>query len=269
MYTTIALVTSSLGWAGSPFEDAFPAEAIDRFTFDQSAGAVIFKVDPNAGRLVVRGQPESWNEQGCGIDMGQREGDAWLRLLTEKASIMRVCRANWDITVPPHVALDITFSNGDVTLTGTHTGALQVSIGSGDFTFEGASGTMAVSLGNGQLEGAYSGTELSVAVGSGGIHLSELITPVTAELGLGNISLSYQTAPTGELRLRTGTGAISVLLPEGTPVHTDFHGVGARRVDLPKRPSATTRIYASTGIGKIRIAALPAPPAPESDRLDE
>jgi hypothetical protein len=269
MHAPLALVTSALVWAGSPFEDAFPAEAIDTFTFDQSAGAVVFKSDPNAGRLVIRGAPEAWNEQSCAVDMGQRGGDAWLRLLTENASLVRVCRANWNITIPPGVKLDIAFANGDVTLTGTHAGGLRVAIGSGDFTFERASGSMDVSLGAGQLEGAYTGSSLSVSVGSGGVHLSEMVTPVVAELGLGNIDLSYQTAPSGELRLRTGTGAIVVLLPEGTPVHTDLHGIGAKRVELPRSSSAATRIHASTGIGKIRIAAQPAPPAPESDRLDE
>jgi len=258
---TPTLLLLPLALAKNPFQDAFPAEAIERFTFTQSAGAVLFKVDPNAGRLLVNGEPDNWDEQGCGIDMGQREEQAWLKLLTEHAGIIRPCRANWDITIPPGVDLVIDFANGDVAMTGDYRGDLQITVGSGDFTFDSASGALNITVGSGQVEGAYTGTDIAIQAGSGGVHLSQMVTPVDVELGLGNIELTYATAPQGDLELRTGTGAITVRLPPASPVNVDLNGVGPKRVKLPKSASAPTRIKASTGVGKIAIEATP-PPAP-------
>jgi len=255
--------------AKNPFQGSFPAEAIETFTFEMSAGAVLFKVDPDIGMIEIKGEPDNWDDQGCGIDMGQDGGEAWLKLLTEHASVIRACKANWDITVHPGVNLIISFGNGDATLTGPIHGDMKVELGAGDLTFERASGALNVVLGGGQMAGAYTGTDLSIRGSQGGVHLTEMVTPVDIEIGLGNIELSYAKAPDGDLDLRTGTGAITVRMPAFTAVQTDLHGVGPKKVKLPKGSGAKTKIKASTGVGKILIEPLPEPPPPESDVLDE
>ena len=252
-----------------PFDRRFPAEAVETFTFEMSAGAVLFKVDPNIGMVEIHGKPDNWDEQGCGIDMGLDDGHAWLKLHTEHASVIRACKANWDITLPPHVDLSIDFNNGDASLDGPFTGDMKVVLGAGDLTFVSASGALDVTLGGGQLEGAYTGTALTIRGSQGGVHLTEMVAPVDIEIGLGNIDLSYAMAPIGELVLRTGTGGITVRMPAFTPVQTELRGVGPKKVKLPKGSNAKTIIKASTGVGKILIEPLPEPPPPESDVLDE
>jgi DUF4097 and DUF4098 domain-containing protein YvlB len=142
-------------------------------------------------------------------------------------------------------------------------GDMKVEIGNGDLTFERHSGALDIRLGNGQIEGAYTGTEIAIRGGSGGVHLTEMITAIDVELGLGNIELTYAKAPDGQLDLRTGTGAIIVRFPPFTPVQTDLHGVGPKKVKLPKGSAAKTRIKATTGVGRILIEPLPEVPPPE------
>ncbi len=265
----VQLLFGSALAANNPFQASFPAEAIETFTFQQSAGAVLFKVDPNIGMIEINGEPDSWDEQGCGIDMGQDGDKAWLKLLTEHASVIRSCKANWDVTIPPGVNLKIEFDNGDATFEGPYNGDMKVVLGAGDLTFERATGALDITMGGGQLTGAYTGTDIAIKGSSGGIHLTEMVTPVAIEIGLGNIELSYAKAPIGELELRTGTGAITVRLPAFTPVQTELRGVGPKKVKVPKGSTAKTRIKATVGVGKILIEPLPEPPPPESDVLDE
>lgn len=248
------LLLGSSALAHDPVHDRFPAEAIRRVDIRLPAGDVTIRAVDPLGMMQVDGQPVDWGA-GCSLEMAQDAERAWVHV-TASTPLVR-CRLDLAVVLAADTTVTVRIGHGDVRVIDLR-GALTADLGAGDLILENLDGALDVEMGQGELSGGFGGPRLRAELGSGGVHLADLVAPADIELGMGNVELRYAHPPAGTIRARTGTGAVKVLLPEGTPIRADLTlGLGGKRVDLPLSEEAPTHVDLTTAVGKIVVSSVP------------
>jgi hypothetical protein len=111
-----------------------------------------------------------------------------------------------------------------------------VETGSGDITLTGSLGGVTLEAGSGDIETANLRAE-----------------QVTAEAGSGDIELELAT-PASPVSVRTGSGDVSVRLPQDTVYAVDAQtGSGDTEVSVPTNPDSTSTLRIRTGSGDAAV----------------
>jgi len=146
------------------------------------------------------------------------------------------CVTRYDLRVPAQVALQVTSSDGSVTVSGI----------SGDLDLRTANGAI-------NADGASS--RLQLRTSDGAITARDLhSTSVGAVTSNGGVRLSFLTDPTA-VSARSSDGAVRITLPrDGTAYRVDATtSDGSRTVDVPTNPDATSSISAHTSNGAVSV----------------
>ncbi|WP_020577392.1 DUF4097 family beta strand repeat-containing protein [Actinopolymorpha alba] len=161
----------------------------------------------------------------------------------------RRCRVSYDVVAPEGVAVGGENGSGDVDLTGVD--AVDIELGSGDLTVNGASGVVHARTGSGNLTVNDVSAAVEARTGSGNIRGDELAGPVTAQAGSGDIRLALD-APES-VRASAASGSVDLVVPEGKYRVRQRSGSGSGDITVEDDPTATALLDVRTGSGNIKI----------------
>lgn len=145
------------------------------------------------------------------------------------------CGANFDLTVPPGLAVEASSGSGDVGAAST-AGALRLHSGSGDVSVERASGPLVLGTGSGDITGKdLSGPSLQANDGSG------------------DVDVSFSRAPM-EVKVNAGSGNVTIAVPANVSYAVVASASsGASNIGVPTDSSSQHVIHVSDGSGNISI----------------
>ncbi|RJL26498.1 DUF4097 family beta strand repeat-containing protein [Bailinhaonella thermotolerans] len=116
--------------------------------------------------------------------------------------------------------------------------AVDLETGAGDITLRALTGTIKANTGAGGLTGENLGAKKA-----------------QVESGAGDVELSFVSAP-DDVEVRTGAGAGTVRVPDGSYRVDVGTGVGEEDVQIKNDPKATKRIKIETGAGEAKVLKL-------------
>ena len=148
------------------------------------------------------------------------------------------CSIDFDITVPPGTAVNVTSTTGDVGVFGTE-GPVNVRSGTGDVRVHGTDGTVLLAVNTGDIRAdGVKGGQVTTRTHTGDTRLGFSVSPdaVTA------------TSDTGDLRLQVPRdGTLYRVLTDSS--------VNEAHIDLPVSTASNHRIALSTNTGRIEAEA--------------
>lgn len=155
--------------------------------------------------------------------------------------------------------LNIDTGSGDVSVE-TVEGAVSLDTGSGDVTVTGmARGSLGVDTGSGSVLGSrLSCTAINVDTGSGDIRLDRVTAPrLSLETGSGTVHVEL-SGPLEEVSVSTGSGDVTVRLPEGVGAMVDLDTAsGDFTLELPlelaRKDEGNIRGKLGDGRGRLQI----------------
>lgn len=156
-------------------------------------------------------------------------------------------------------ALSIDTGSGDIRVAGAE-GSVSLDTGSGEVTVTThKNGQLYVDTGSGSVTASgVEASELRIDAGSGDIRLQSIAAPVLdLETGSGSVRAEL-TAPIERLSVQTGSGDVTIHLPDGTSALLDLDtGSGDFSVDVPlqliKKGEGSLRGRIGDGRGRIHI----------------
>lgn len=247
----ILVLVSSAAIAQEPVQGQWPAAEIGRFELELHTGNVRIRGEQELEHAQVETRAVSWGE-GCEVDVGRDAERLWVRT-THEQPLSQTCQLDVALRVAHTTTLALKVAVGTVHVSGV-SGPITADVGAGDLVLGGVEGAVDAEMGRGRLLGTFEGSRIRAEIGSGTVQLAELVAPADIEVGMGNVELIYQQAPNGAIAVRSGTGAIRVLLPPGSLVEANLAaGIGSTRVDMPEVDGAATRVHASTGVGRVFV----------------
>jgi DUF4097 and DUF4098 domain-containing protein YvlB len=228
------------------------------------------------------------------------ERDDGLVIRTRKAKPLSNASVEFEITAPADTYLDLDTGAGNIQIEGFEAGA-KVHTGSGKITVHGLGGGTDLHTGSGRISGTDLDGEIEADTGSGDVNLRNVDGGLKAHTGSGSIvidgvkgdldghtgtggikvqnaggwvelntgsgSIEYQGEPEGDCRFETGSGGVTLRLPDSLDAEVDLHtGSGTVRVDYAVVGQVTkkdvkgligggdgVRITADTGSGSIHL----------------
>ena len=184
------------------------------------------------GRITKIVQNPPINQDGNSVHVGE----------TNDHDLFNNISIDYDVTVPPDVALNVHSGSGDVEI--DHVGRyLASSTGSGNVRAHGIHGSAELSSGSGDLELEQDGSG-----------------DVKAKTGSGNIKIHHFS---GALAVRTGSGEIEA---DGNLTGAAKLSTGSGDIKLHLTPEARFNLEASTNSGDIRIHFPGAPQQGDNSR---
>ncbi|WP_020541794.1 DUF4097 family beta strand repeat-containing protein [Nonomuraea coxensis] len=204
--------------AGPSKEDTASYEVTDKVTelrLDNGSGDAV--ITESGGTSVRVTETLRWRGDSKPKPEHKVEGGA-LALSYTCPSNLGSCGVDYKIEIPKGLAVDLDSGSGDITLR------------------------------------ALSG-DVKVHVGSGDVDAADLTgKTVVADAGSGNVELKYATAPTSA-QLKTGSGDISLFVPDGAyDVSTDV-GSGDVKVSVKNDRSSPNKISLRAGSGNVSVSA--------------
>lgn len=215
------------------------------------------RLAPGAGDLTVRTAPDRKDvginrvvryHSGGSDRATYRIEDGVLYLDTNCG---RRCSVSYDLLVPRGVTVRGENGSGDVTL--TEVAAVDLTVGSGEVTVSGVTGTVRVETGSGDIDLSSLSGEVTAHAGSGDVEGRELGggRQVRVETGSGNITLAL--ADPGSVQARASSGEVELSVPAGSYQVRTSAGSGTVHSDVPNDPAATAVLDVSTGSGDISL----------------
>jgi DUF4097 and DUF4098 domain-containing protein YvlB len=178
------------------------------------------------------------------VEMTVQDDGLWIR--TRRPGSLQTASVDLQVTAPAGTDLRLHTGAGNVIvrdLTGpvdVDTGSGNVQLenvsaevtaqsGSGNMTVQGSAGPVRVSTGSGNVQVEGASGELYADTGSGNITVRDTRGQVRLETGSGN--LRYQGAPSGDCRFETGSGSITLEVPDDVSMDVDLE-TGSGDIDL-------------------------------------
>ncbi len=147
------------------------------------------------------------------------------------------CGAEYVITAPADVALEIDTGSGSIEVNGI-TGGGRLDTGSGGIDLEGVGGELSADTGSGSIEGS-----------------ALVLTSISASTGSGGVALEFASAP-DVVEVSTGSGSVEVTVPEGTYAVSLDSSSGSETIEgVVDDPAAERTITVDTGSGGILVQA--------------
>ena len=147
------------------------------------------------------------------------------------------CGAEYVITAPADVALEIDTGSGSIEVNGI-TGGGRLDTGSGGIDLEGVGGELSADTGSGSIEGS-----------------ALVLTSISASTGSGGVALEFASAP-DVVEVSTGSGSVEVTVPEGTYAVSLDSSSGSETIEgVVNDPAAERTITVDTGSGGILVQA--------------
>lgn len=164
------------------------------------------------------------------------------------------CTVEHVVTVPRGVPVELRTGSGDIEVAGV-IGDANLHTGSGEITVDGLrDGDLTARTGSGDIEalGIVAGA-VDLRSGSGEIDGDLRATSIESRTGSGDIDLSVTGAAPRSTFAKTGSGEVSLLMPDADyAVDTDT-GSGEEDVQVSQDPDAANRIDVETGSGDVEI----------------
>ncbi|HVS32973.1 MAG TPA: hypothetical protein VMS98_16125 [Thermoanaerobaculia bacterium] len=187
------------------------------------------------------------------IEFEQRGDDVVItsRLRNDFGRWFSTYRVRWNIRVPARYNVDVRTSGGSIDLTGisgtvearTSGGAIKagalggtavMKTSGGSITVDGAAADLSVRTSGGSIRIARAGGDLKAHTSGGGIHIEDALGRVDATTSGGSIYARLSGQPTGDSRLSTSGGGMTVLLASDVKLDLDARASGGGvRSDVP------------------------------------
>jgi len=209
-----------------------------------------------------------------------RPKKGWFRWSRNNSAQVKI-----SITCPPHVALDLRTSSGDIHVQGnsahqvyeTGSGSVQlenlkgevfVETGSGDIRLNTLEGNLTAQTGSGDISAKHLKGVLDAQTGSGDIHSNGDLHRFLCRTGSGNISLHSRSSISDSAKAETGSGDITIELPaDAAFAFSAATASGSIQCDFPNSSldhtssksirgfvkEASTKLSLATGSGNIQI----------------
>jgi DUF4097 and DUF4098 domain-containing protein YvlB len=217
-------------------------------------------VDFNRGRLRVEAPDggTSW--------IFRRSARVRIEIRLPQDSRLRAHSGSADIRIDGRISAgELTTGSGDAHV-GTASGDLMIRTGSGDVRTDHVGGELKVSTGSGDVYVNAVAGAVSATTGSGDVAIDDAQGTVSAQTASGDVRL--HTVRSGEVRVVTASGDVSVGVPAGTRVWLDLNTVsGSTSSNLemsstPPAGGAQVNLRLQTVSGDIAVTRVSAPPTP-------
>ena len=216
-------------------EQAEFAEPISRIRVDTPSG----EVEVSAGGEIVRVERTlSYGDERPEVIEQVEDGVLTLSVRCPSGGfLIGGCGADYVITAPADVALEVDTGSGGIDVNGI-TGGGTFDTGSGGVDLEGVGG------------------EVSADTGSGSIDATALaVTSISASTGSGGVDLEFASAP-NLVEVSTGSGSVEITVPEGTYAVDIDTASGSETIEgVVDDPAAERTITVDTGSGGILVQA--------------
>jgi DUF4097 and DUF4098 domain-containing protein YvlB len=263
-------------------EETFEVGSAPDLEIDSFAGSITVEVGEADTIQVVatkRARSKSSLEK-IEVEMSERGGG--LVIQARKPASLLNAWVQFEIVVPEDTQLDAHTGSGSVDVRGLR-GNVRVDTGSGEVDAADLGGDVDVHTGSGSISVRGATGDVRVDTGSGGINIVDAAGDIDAHTGSGSIevrgaigqveldtgsgSIQYEGRPEGDCRFDTGSGGITLLLPDELNVEVELDtGSGSIDLDYDVDGRVTRRevegvigdgsqgsIYAHTGTGGIDL----------------
>lgn len=174
-------------------------------------------------------------------------------VLTADTNCGEQCSVSYDVTAPQGVAIRGENGSGDLSL--TDVAEVDVTVGSGSVTVNGATGSVRAQTGSGDINVTDIAGAVTLHAGSGSIEGRDLAGgDVTVEVDSGDILLSL--AAPRSVWARAGSGDIAVSVPDGGYRVSVRTGSGDQAVDVIDDLTARNVLDLSSGSGDIAVSRV-------------
>jgi len=231
--------------------------AEQRLTYNRTENVKVTEIEisPGAGDVVVRtGAVTDVRIERVVQYRGDEPNETTYRFdgtkLLLDTDCGRQCGVSYDILAPEGVAVRGRNGSGNIRL--TEVSEVDVKVGSGDISVDGASGAVRAETGSGDV--TLSGVPGTVwaHTGSGSIEGRDLgAGKVQAEAASGDITLTLRTA--GSVQAQAASGNVVLVVPAGSYRVQANADSGSTNVSVRNDPAATAVLEARTGSGDITI----------------
>jgi Putative adhesin len=178
-------------------------------------------------------------------------------VVTLKTDCGSQCSASYQVRVPT-AGLKVDGSNGSGNIRLQGVSDVDIELGSGDVTVDGASGTVRVKAGSGNVELADVAGPVTVNSGSGNMTGTNLRgANTTIDLSSGNVSLDVPG--TGDVKAVTSSGDIDVLVPDHACRVTADSSSGDLSIQVSTDTASTHLIDLRTGSGNVTVKPTVSP----------
>lgn len=231
-------------------------------------GDVRISVDPAATEAVVKAT-DFRPGRACVLEVvKEKRGRTEIRFDAKDQEDPKLCRTEFDVVVPPAMAVEVALGVGKITASGMQgaltlasgrgavelkglAGPVKAAVSEGDLRIEGITGFLEAAVAEGNVVGKGAG-DLKVATTNGRIRLDGLTGKVEAATSVGDILLTFAEAPGGDLLLNAGSGNVVVDLPAGTRVRSRLSSMtGTTTCELPEGDDL--EVVAVAGSGSVRV----------------
>jgi hypothetical protein len=238
-----AVITAVLAFTGGAgfgpatkvTEQADFAEPISRIMVDTPSG----EVEVNAGGEIVHVERTlSYGDERPEVIEQVEDGVLTLSVRCEGGGfLIGGCGADYVITAPADVALEVDTGSGGIDINGMTAGG-RFDTGSGGVDLEGVGGEVSADTGSGSVDGS-----------------ALVVTSITADTGSGGVDLEFASAP-DMVEVSTGSGSVEITVPEGTYAIAMDSSSGSETLEgVVNDPSAERTITIDTGSGGILVEA--------------
>ncbi|MEW2382946.1 DUF4097 family beta strand repeat-containing protein [Micromonospora sp. NPDC047707] len=160
------------------------------------------------------------------------------------------CSISYEVTAPPGVAVQGETGSGDVDV--SRTGAVDVTVGSGDVRVANAGGPVRVETGSGDIEVVDVTAPVRLRASSGDITARRLGGGVDVEANSGRVTVELATP--ASVRAHASSGDVELTVPAGSYRVRSEVGSGRAEVGVPNVPSATLVLDVATGSGDLTVS---------------
>jgi hypothetical protein len=233
--------------------------AEQRLTYNRTENVKVteIEINPGAGDVVVRsGAVTDVRIERVVQYRGDEPSDTTYRFDGTKLLIEtdcgRHCGVSYEILAPEGVAVRGQNGSGDIRL--TDVSEVDVKVGSGDISVDGATGAVRAETGSGDVTVSGVPGTVWAHTGSGSIEGRDLgAGEVQAEAASGDITLTLRTA--GSVRANASSGNVTLAVPAGSYRVQAQADSGSTNVAVQNDPAAKISLEARTGSGDITIGS--------------
>lgn len=220
----------------------FKSDQIKKLNLKNTSGDSLI-VGSQMSEASVNVERVKWNDN-CKLDINENSGTLSVVIRPESRVTWffssQECRGNIKITLPFTTDIEAESGSGDVSIADL-IGIFDVTIGSGDLTFEKA-----------QI------TKLIAHLGSGDLKVNGDIKDADIKIGSGDILLNYLKAPiSGHMAIESGSGDATLTMPKESKLNISFMaGSGRLSNELGNLQSAPYSISMKAGSGDLNVKKL-------------
>jgi hypothetical protein len=242
----------SVDWGGissnqrETVEETFEVGNAPSLEIDNFAGSITVRAgEGNTIRVVATKQARSQRSlERIQVEMDERDGG--ILIWTRKPASLMNASVRLEIVAPAGTRLDAHTGSGSVDVRGLG-GDVRVDTGSGSVDVSDLGDDVTVHTGSGSVEVRAVSGDVTVDTGSGSITMNDVVGEIDAHTGSGSMdvrqaegrvrldtgsgSIKYDGVPEDDCRFETGSGGITLMLPDNLNMEVDL-GTGSGRVDV-------------------------------------